>query len=323
MMKIWKDSLQKINQDCFGRWTLRIFLSLLVLSFILPLIANEKPLLVYKDHAVSFPFLSSASLSFEKDAESLVLLAPIPYGPYTVDYRLWDAGPQGLSSSHILGTDEQGRDMLVRLLYALRFSILFGVFVTFISALIGTFIGLLQGYYGGMIDLVGQRVFELWSSIPALFFLMILSVFFVLNEWALIVGMIFIKSRTLIPMMRMLTIRVRSLPYIDAARVMGQRPFKICFMHILPNIIVFPLAKFPFMTAKAVSIITTLSFFGFSVPRNWVTFGEILIQGKNYLYAPWIVLGAIGFLVGLLLLLLLLGEALQRVFVQTTRNESV
>jgi microcin C transport system permease protein len=291
MTKLWKNIGQRINQDPLGRWTLRIFLSLLLLSFILPLLAND-----------NHPY------------------APIPYGPDTIDYQLEGGGPKKPSIHHFLGTDEQGRDMLARLLYALRFSILFGLFASLISACIGIFIGLVQGYYGGIIDIIFQRIFELWSSVPALFFLMIVSAFFVLNEWILGGAIIFIKARTLIPMVRMLAIRIRELPYIDAARVMGQSSFKICIRHILPNIIVFPLAKFPFMVAKAVSIITTLSFFGFSIPRNCLTFGEILMQGKNHLYAPWILIGGMAFLIGLMLILLLLGEAMQRVFVHSAEN---
>jgi microcin C transport system permease protein len=206
--------------------------------------------------------------------------------------------------------------MLARLLYALRFSLLFGLMVALVSGFIGIYIGLFQGYYGGGVDLLLQRIFELWSNIPGLFFLMMLSAFFGLNEWLLIGAVIFIKSPTLIPMVRMLSLRARSLPYVEAACVMGQSSWVVCLRHILPNIIVFPLAKLPFMIAHAVSIITTLSFFGFSVPRSCLTFGEILIQGKNHLYAPWIVLGGIGFLVGLMMILLFLGEALQKIFVQ-------
>ena len=174
----------------------------------------------------------------------------------------------------------------------------------------------ISGLVDGGVDLLLQRIFELWSNIPGLFFLMVLSAFFGLNEWLLMAAIIFVKSPTLIPMVRMLSLRARSLPYVEAACVMGQSSWVVCLRHILPNIIVFPLAKLPFMIAHAVSIITTLSFFGFSVPRSCLTFGEILIQGKNHLYAPWIVLGGIGFLVGLMMILLFLGEALQKIFVQ-------
>ncbi len=327
-MILWKDFLHKINQDTLGHWVVRIFLGLVIFSVTLPLFVNEKPLLVYKDRFYVPLFFTytekdfggtlELDMSFEENTlkDAIVLYPLVPYGPDTVDYSLKKAGPQKPSLRHLLGTDEQGRDMLARLLYALRFSLLFGLMVALVSGFIGIYIGLFQGYYGGGVDLLLQRIFELWSNIPGLFFLMVLSAFFGLNEWLLIGAIIFVKSPTLIPMVRMLSLRARSLPYVEAACVMGQSSWVVCLRHILPNIIVFPLAKLPFMIAHAVSIITNLSFFGFSVPRSCLTFGEILIQGKNHLYAPWIVLGGIGFLVGLMIILLFLGEALQKIFVQ-------
>lgn len=327
-MILWKNFLHKINQDALGRWVIRIFLGLVIFSVTLPLFVNEKPLLIYKDRFYVPLFFAytekdfggtlELDMSFEEDVlkDAVTFYPLVPYGPDTIDYSLKKAGPQKPSLRHLLGTDEQGRDMLARLLYALRFSLLFGLMVALVSGFIGIYIGLFQGYYGGGVDLLLQRIFELWSNIPGLFFLMVLSAFFGLNEWLLIGAVIFIKSPTLIPMVRMLSLRARSLPYVEAACVMGQSSWVVCLRHILPNIIVFPLAKLPFMIAHAVSIITTLSFFGFSVPRSCLTFGEILIQGKNHLYAPWIVLGGIGFLVGLMIILLFLGEALQKIFVQ-------
>jgi microcin C transport system permease protein len=331
--KIWKESFKNLIQDRKGLWSLRVFLSLVALSVFLPLIANHNPLLVRYHGTFFFPMMttyaekdmggvSPVQVNFQEDGfqsiilkEGWILWPPIPYNAESVDYTLQLSGPQKPSLKHWLGTDEQGRDLLARILYALRFSLLFGLAVTLLSGSMGILVGAFQGYRGGVTDLVMQRILEIWFSIPVLFLMMIVVSLVSLNIFILCGALVLIKWRTLVPMVRTLFLRARTLPYVEAARMLGHNPSQIVLHHILPTVIFLPLSRFPFMMVSSISILTSLDFFGFSLPDAALSLGGILVQGKNHLYASWIVLGGMGALMILLMTLIFLGEALQKVFI--------
>ena len=305
---------------------------LMILSILSPFIANENPLFIHYRGSFFHPTLFSYSeQDFRGDTpvlvnfhdyevqkkiekEGWIVWPPIPYGPFSVDYTLQYSGPQSPSISHWLGTDEQGRDLLARLLYALRFSLLFGLLVAIVSTVLGFFIGAIQGYRGGWTDLILQRIVEIWLSIPSFLVIIVFASFIPLTPSILFCLLVSIKWRTVVPMTRTLFLRARTLPYVEAARMMGHSNLAIISRCILPNVIFLPLARLPFMTLHAIAVITTIDFFGFSVPQSVLTLGSILIQGKNHLYAPWIIWGGIGCLTLLMGVLVFLGEALQKVF---------
>jgi microcin C transport system permease protein len=311
-------------------WSLKIFLGLSLLLLCLPLIANHNPLCMIRQGKVFFPIffyyceqdmggssLIQADFNDERlEEEFWTLWPPIPYGPLTVDYGLHRSGPQKPSFKHWLGTDEQGRDVLARVLYALRFSFFFGFSVTLLSAVIGFFIGALQGYRGGWCDLVLQRIVEIWFSIPVLFLMMVIGSLLSFNIMTLFFSLVFLKWRTLVPVVRPLFLRGRTLPFVESARMMGQKPWTIILHHILPTIIIYPLARLPFMMVSTVSVLTTLEFFGFSLPSSMLSLGGLLIQGKQHLYAPWIVLSGLGGVMLLLTVLVSLGETLQKMLIE-------
>jgi len=337
--KIWTQSFKNLTQSRQGMWSLRSFVGLLVLCLFCPLIADHNPLLVRYRGAFFFPIVMNYSeqdvggrspimANFQEEAvqktiqkEGWILWPPIPYGPKTVDYTLLSSGPQKPSFKHWLGTDEQGRDLLVRILYALRFSLFFGFAVAFFSSVVGVLVGALQGYKGGMTDIIMQRIVEIWFSIPVLFLMMLVVSVIPFNTAVLLCALVFIKWRTLVPMVRTLFLRARTLPHVEAARMMGHRPSHIILHHILPTVIFLPMSRFPFMMVSSISILTSLDFFGFSLPDSALSLGSILVQGKNHLYAPWIVFGGMGALMFLLLVLVLLGEALQKVFITNQLEE--
>ncbi|MCX7124126.1 MAG: ABC transporter permease subunit, partial [Gammaproteobacteria bacterium] len=266
-------------------WSLKAFLGLSLLLLCLPLIANQNPLFMLRRGTIFFPVFfhyseqdlgghSFIHADFKDELlqeESWILWPLIPYGPLTVDYSLHMSGPQKPSLTHWLGTDEQGRDVLARVLYALRFSFFFGLAVTLFSTAIGFFIGALQGYRGGWIDLLLQRIVEIWFSIPVLFLMMVMASLFSVNVITLFLALVFLKWRTLVPLIRPLFLRARTLPFVEAARMMGQGPWIIILRHILPTIIIYPLARLPFMMISIISILTTLEFFGFSLPSSMLS----------------------------------------------------
>lgn len=332
MHRVWSIFSKGVRRDKKALVSFYLLVALSIVSLCLPLVANRAPLFMRYEGVNYYPSLVQYT---EKDFGGVLdipmdfhhspvarqleekgwgVWPMIPYDAYQVDYSLSAPGPQGPSLRHWMGTDEHGRDLLVRLLYALRFSLVFGFLLAFLSVTIGFCVGALQGYMGGRVDMVLQRLVEIFYAIPILFVMIAVASLLGLTFWKLLGCMTFLMWRSSAPMMRVLFLRARSLPYVQAAYVLGQSHGRIIFKHILPNVIFFPLARLPFRVIAGVSLLTTLDFFGFSLPQTVLTFGHILVQGKNYPQAPWILLGALTFLSLLLMSLVFLGEALQKVF---------
>jgi microcin C transport system permease protein len=213
-----------------------------------------------------------------------------------------------------LGTDDQGRDVIARLIYGFRISVLFGLILTLLSSAIGIAAGAVQGYFGGWTDLLFQRFIEIWTSVPTLFLLIILSAFFVPNFW-LLLGLLLLFSWTaLVGVVRAEFLRARNFEYVRAARALGLGNLLIMFKHVLPNAMVASITFMPFIVSSSIVALTSLDFLGFGLPPGSPSLGELLSQGKNNLQAPW--LGITGFLVVSLMLSLLVftGEAVRDAF---------
>ncbi|MFP9138499.1 ABC transporter permease [Devosia sp. XGJD_8] len=215
---------------------------------------------------------------------------------------------------HWLGTDDRGRDVVARLLYGFRISILFGLTLTILSSVIGVVAGAVQGYFGGWVDLLFQRFIEIWTSIPALYLLLIISSVIAPNFWVLLGILLLFSWVSLVGIVRAEFLRGRNFEYIAAARALGVSNITIMFRHLLPNAMVATLTFMPFILSGSVVTLTSLDLLGFGLPPGSPSLGELLAQGKNNLQAPW--LGLTGFftIAIMMTLLVFVGEAVRDAF---------
>jgi microcin C transport system permease protein len=213
-----------------------------------------------------------------------------------------------------LGTDDQGRDVIARLIYGFRISVLFGLVLTILSSIVGIAAGAVQGYTGGWTDLLFQRFIEIWTSVPTLYLLIILSAFFVPSFWLLLGLLLLFSWTSLVGVVRAEFLRARNFEYVRAARALGLTDIKIMFKHVLPNATVASITFMPFIVSGSITALTSLDFLGFGLPPGSPSLGELLQQGKNNLQAPW--LGIMGFAVVSIMLSLLVftGEAVRDAF---------
>ena len=213
-----------------------------------------------------------------------------------------------------LGTDDQARDVLARVIYGFRVSVLFGLALTLASSVIGIAAGAVQGYYGGLVDLLSQRFIEIWTAVPSLYLILIVSSFLVPGFWTLFTILLAFSWVALVGVVRAEFLRGRNFEYISAARALGVSNPVIMWRHLLPNAMVATLTFMPFILNGSISTLTALDFLGFGLPPGSASLGELLAQGKNNLGAPW--LGITGFVVISLMLSLLIfiGEAVRDAF---------
>ncbi|MFP5440755.1 MAG: ABC transporter permease [Gammaproteobacteria bacterium] len=315
-----------------GWWSLWIFLGLFVASLGAELIANDRPLLVAYDGGLYLPVLRDypeRTFGGEFDtatdyrdryvqqlieAKGWMLWPPIRYSYDTINYQLSQPAPSPPTTENWLGTDDQGRDVLARVIYGFRISVLFGLALTIASSIIGVAVGALQGYYGGRVDLYGQRFLEIWSGLPMLFLLIILSSFVAPGFWWLLGIMLLFSWTTLVDVVRAEFLRDRNLEYVRAARALGVPDRTIMVRHILPNAMVATFTFAPFILTGSISTLTALDFLGFGLPPGSPSLGELTAQAKTNLQAPWLGLSAFLTLSIMLTLLVFVGEALRDAF---------
>jgi microcin C transport system permease protein len=233
------------------------------------------------------------------------------YSFNTINYFAASPNPAPPSAENLLGTDDRGRDVLARLIYGFRLSVLFGLALTVIGVVLGVIAGAIQGYFAGRIDLAFQRFIEIWSSIPELYLLLILAAIFEPSVWILLLILSLFGWMGLSDYVRAEFLRNRQLEYVTAARALGLPDSAIIFRHVLPNSLTPVIAFLPFRMSAAIVALTSLDFLGLGVPPSTPSLGELLAQGKANLDAWWISLGTFAVLVGMLLLLIYIGEALR------------
>ncbi|MDB5984553.1 MAG: transporter permease [Pseudomonas sp.] len=324
---------ERFRNNRRGWWSLWLFCGLFALSLCGELIANDKPLIVSYQDSLYFPALKryteqefGGQLPFQPDYRSdyvrkliaekggWMLFPPIPFSDDTPNYDLNKPSPSPPTTTNWLGTDDEARDVLARVIFGARVSILFALALTFISALIGIAAGALQGYYGGWVDLIGQRLLEVWSGLPVLYLLIILSGFVEPNFWWLLGIMALFSWLALVDVVRAEFLRGRNLEYVKAARALGLSDKKVIMRHILPNAMNATLSYLPFILTGAISTLTALDFLGFGMPAGSASLGELIGQGKQNLQAPWLGLTAFFTLALILSLLVFIGEALRDAF---------
>jgi microcin C transport system permease protein len=213
-----------------------------------------------------------------------------------------------------LGTDDQGRDVVARLLYGFRISVLFGLILASISSIIGVAAGAIQGFFGGRIDLIFQRVIEVWSSLPQLYLLIIISSFLTPGFFVLLGILLLFSWVSLVHVVRAEFLRARNFEYVNAARALGLSNLKIITRHLLPNATVATLTFLPFILNSSITTLTSLDFLGFGLPPGSPSLGELLLQGKSNLQAPWLGLAGFAIIALMLSLLVFIGEAVRDAF---------
>ena len=216
-----------------------------------------------------------------------MLWPPVPYSFNTINYGVVTA-PSAPDASHWLGTDDQTRDVLARVIYGFRISVLFALVVAIISSVIGIVAGAVQGYFGGWIDLFFQRIVEIWQNMPSLYIIIILSAIFTMNFWLLTLLIAFFSWTSLVGVVRAEFLRARNFEYVRAARALGVNDATIMFRHLLPNAMVATLTLMPFIITGAIGGLAALDFLGLGLPPSYPSLGELALQGKNRLNAPWL-----------------------------------
>ena len=229
-----------------------------------------------------------------------------------VKYPLKAADPQCIAGNmNWLGSDDQGRDVIARLIYGYRVSVAFGLILTLFSSIIGIALGAVQGYFGGWTDLLLQRLIEIWSSMPTLYLLIILSAFITPSFWLLLFILILFSWTGLVHLIRAEFLRARNFEYVRAARALGLSNAKIMFKHLLPNAMVSAVTFMPFIIAGSVTTLTALDYLGFGLPPGSPSLGELVAQGKNNIQAPWLGFTIFILMSTMLTLLVFMGEALR------------
>lgn len=323
---------QKFKKNRRGYYSLLIFAVIFVFTLCAEFIANDKPLLVKFDDGYYFPIIQNipeefygGSLKTEADYrdpyvkniinnQGWMIMPPIPFSFDTINFAMGSPAPSAPDAANWLGTDDQGRDVLARVIYGVRISLVFGLVLSFFSATIGIFLGAIQGYFGGLLDLFFQRFMEVWSSMPMLFLLIILSSIIEPGFFSLLFLMLLFSWMAMVGFVRAEFLRLRNFDFVRSAKAMGGGDYYIIFRHILPNASPIILANLPFLVAGSITTLTALDFLGLGMPAGSPSLGELLAQGKNNVAAYW--LGIVGFMVltAILAMLVFIGEALRDAF---------
>ena len=312
-----------------GWYSFWIFSFLFLISIFADFIANDKPLLVRYDNAFYLPIINEYPETifggdFETEADyrdpfvkklinskGWIIMPIIPYSYNTIIRDLNAPVPAPPSQKNWLGTDDQARDVLARLIYGFRISILFGFTLTFFSMIIGVSAGAVQGYFGGKTDLFFQRFMEIWSAIPTLYVLIILASIVQPNFWWLLIILLIFSWMGYVGVVRAEFLRARNFDYVRAAKALGVSNSTIMFRHLLPNATVATITFLPFSLSASVTALSGLDFLGFGLPPGSASLGEMVNQGRNNLQAPWLGLTSF-FTLGLMLgLLVFVGEAIR------------
>jgi len=321
------------RQNRRGFWSLWVFLILFGLSLFAEFIANDKPLLIRYDGRFFAPVLvdyaedafgddllpteadyTDPSLRERIEKDGWMVWPPLRFSYASSVKDLDTPSPSPPSWRNPLGTDDQARDVLARVIYGFRMSVLFGFTLTIVTTVIGVLAGAVQGYYGGLTDLLFQRFIEIWNGMPELYLLIILGSIITPGFWVLLVFLLLFRWMSLTGVVRAEFLRGRNLEYVRAAKALGVSDAVVMWRHILPNAMVATLTWLPFILSGSVTLLSTLDFLGFGLPPGSASLGELVAQAKANLQAPWLAITAFVTLGGVLTLLIFIGEAVRDAF---------
>lgn len=327
-----KQRWNKFKANRRGFYAFVVFCVVFILTLMADFIANDKPVIVRYDGNWYFPIFRQYSetvfggtfkttadykdpyLQKKINEKGFFIMPPIEYSYDTINYNLPTPAPSAPTRENWLGTDDLGRDVLARLIYGMRYSLLFGLILTALSSAIGIFAGAVQGYFGGKLDLFAQRFLEIWGSLPQLFVLIIVSSLIIPGFWTLLFVLLLFSWTALVPVVRAEFLRARNFDYVRAAYALGVPHLKIIFRHVFPNAMVATLTYLPFILSGAVVSLTALDFLGFGLPPGSPSLGDLVRQGKENLQAPWLAASAFVSLAFLLTVLVFIGEAVRDAF---------
>ncbi|TVQ52274.1 MAG: ABC transporter permease [Rhodobacteraceae bacterium] len=348
---IQRRRLENFRRNRRGLWSLRIFLTLFVLSLFAEVIANDRPFLISFQGRLISPMLTFVSerdlggfhgtranfrdpyvrclirTGGDDDACFDDVTTPAPQGvrpgwmimpiiPFRYDTINFDVprAPSPPDSVNWLGTDDQARDVLARVIYGFRLSVFFALIVTVVSSVIGVIAGALQGYFGGLLDLIFQRVVEVWTNIPSLYIIMIVSSVIAPNFWIMVSIVALFSWTALVGVVRAEFLRARNFEYVRSARALGVSNTRIMFRHLLPNAVVATITMLPFLVTGAISTLAALDLLGFGLQSTYPSLGELALQGRNNIQAPWLGLTAFVTFAVMLSLLVFVFEAVRDAF---------
>jgi microcin C transport system permease protein len=338
MTAVPKDSFShrrwhRFKRNKRGYYSLILFSVIFILSLFAEVLSNDKPYIVCYQGDYFFPILHSYPETtfggdFETEADyrdpyilekitadgNWALFPPNPHTYNSINLELDQPVPSPPTKVNLLGTDDRGRDVLARLIYGFRLSVLFGFTLTFIGTFLGIIAGAIQGYFGGRTDLFFQRFIEIWSAMPELYLLIIFASIFKPSILLLLVLLSLFGWMGLSDYVRAEFLKGRNMDYITAARALGVGNMTIMFRHLLPNGMTPVITFLPFRMSAAILALTSLDFLGLGVPPSTPSLGELLAQGKGNIEAWWLSLTTFIVLVGTLVLLIFIGEALRETF---------
>ena len=339
---VWPFTRVRLSPITLRRWAnfkanrrgyIALWLFIGLLAFTLPaeFIANDRPLIVEYDHQLYFPVLvdypeatfggflavtdyRSPFIRDQIKQHGWAIWPLIEYSYRTINRDPTSPAPSPPSSENWLGTDNQSRDVLARVIYGFRVSVLFGMVLSVLSSAVGVAAGAIQGYFGGWIDLSFQRFIEIWRGLPQLYVLIIIASVIQPSFWSLLGILLLFQWMTLTQLVRAEFLRARNFDYIRAARAMGIDNIRIMWRHVLPNAMVATLTFLPFVLTGSVTALTTLDFLGFGLPPGSASLGELLNQGRSNPQAPWLGLTGFAVLATMLTLMIFIGEAVRDAF---------
>ncbi len=331
-LPLWKKRIRLFWRNKRAGVSLLLLAGILLLSLCAELIANDKPLvLVYKGNWYFPAFKSYTEQTFGGDfptpadyKDELIsknifqngkaLFPIIPYSFNTVDYALTQPTPSAPDKHHWLGTDDEGRDILARILYGIRLSVIFAFILTAATSVLGIIVGAVQGYFGGKTDIIIQRFLEIWESLPQLFILIIIASVFAPGFWTLLLIMLAFGWTSLVGVVRAEFLRTRNFEFVKAAKALGVSNIRIMFKHILPNALVASVTFIPFIISESIVALTALDFLGLGLSQDYPSLGDLVRQGKDNLQAPWIGISIFVVLSALLTMLIFIGEGVRDIF---------
>jgi microcin C transport system permease protein len=330
---LWHRRWEKFKANRRGFWSLLLFGFLFFFSLGAELISNDTPFLVHYQGGWYFPIVKTypetafgGDFATETDyrdpyildkintGDNWALFPPNRYSYDTINTTLDRPVPSPPTSDNYLGTDDRGRDVLARLIYGFRLSVLFGLGLTLVGTMLGIIAGAVQGYFGGRTDLLGQRFIEIWSAMPELYLLIIFAAIFKPSLMLLLILLSMFGWMGLSDYVRAEFLKGRNLDYVLAARALGVGNLTIMHRHLLPNGMTPVITFLPFRMSGAILALTSLDFLGLGVPPPTPSLGELLAQGKGNIEAWWLSLSTFAVLVGTLVLLIFIGEALRETF---------
>ncbi|MBU0729552.1 MAG: ABC transporter permease [Proteobacteria bacterium] len=333
-----KNSLLRRRWDRFkknrrGYYSLVIFSILFVICLFAEMISNDKPLIIHYNDGYSFPVFkqypeTAYGGDFETEADykdpyilekitkgnNWTLFPPNPHSYNSINLHIDQPVPSPPTKVNYLGTDDRGRDVLARLIYGFRLSVIFGFSLTFVGTLLGMFFGAVQGYFGGKTDLIFQRFIEIWSSMPELYLLIIFASIFKPSFLLLLILLSLFGWMGLSDYVRAEFLKGRNMEYVKAAKALGVNNATIMYRHLMPNSMTPVITFLPFRLSGAILALTSLDFLGLGLPPPAPSLGELLAQGKGNIDAWWLSISTFVVLVGMLILLIFVGEALREAF---------